>query len=71
MIQTAQKLRLTWKGRDRNMLVRMNAVMLAFNNFGKTLIRITQDGEAAARESLRQYGVSRSDDLITQSGECR
>ena len=60
-IRTAEKLRLTWKGHD--------AAGLVLNDCGKAPIRISQDGEARARDLLRQYGISCADASTTQMEE--
>ena len=65
-IRTAEKLRLTWKGHDRNALSRLDAAGLVLNDRGNAPIQITQDGEARARDLLRQYGISCADTSSTQ-----
>ena len=66
---TAEKLRLTWKGHDRSALSRLDAAGLVLNDCGKAPIRISQDGEARARDLLRQYGISCADASTTQMEE--
>ena len=68
-IRTAEKLRLTWKGHDRSALSRLDAAGLVLNDCGKAPIRISQDGEARARDLLRQYGISCADASTTQLEE--
>ena len=68
-IRTAEKLRLTWKGHDRSALSRLDAAGLVLNDCGKAPIRISQDGEARARDLLRQYGISCADAATTQLEE--
>ena len=70
-IRTSEKLRLTWKGHDRNALSRLDAAGLVLNDRGKVPIRITQDGEARARDLLRQYGISCTGASPTQLEERR
>ncbi|MDU3013598.1 MAG: DUF6429 family protein [Flavonifractor plautii] len=70
-IRTAEKFRLTWKGHDRNALTRLDVEGLVFDDCGKALIRITQDGEARAQELLRQYGISCSAASTSQPEEHR
>ena len=67
--RTAEKLRLTWKGHDRSALSRLDAAGLVLNDCGKAPIRISQDGEARARDLLRQYGISCADASTTQMEE--
>ena len=64
-----EKLRLTWKGHDRSALSRLDAAGLVLNDCGKAPIRISQDGEARARDLLRQYGISCADASTTQMEE--
>lgn len=64
-----EKLRLTWKGHDRSALSRLDAAGLVLNDCGKAPIRISQDGEARARDLLRQYGISCADASTTQLEE--
>ena len=68
-VRTAKKLRLTWKGHDRNTLSRLDAAGLVLNDCGKAPVRITQDGEANARDLLRQYDISCADASATQLEE--
>ena len=70
-IRTSEKLRLTWKGQDRSALSRLDAAGLVLNDCGKAPVRITQDGEARARDLLRQYGISCADASTTQPEERR
>ena len=62
-IRTAEKLRLTCA------LSRLDAAGLVLNDCGKAPIRISQDGEARARDLLRQYGISCADASTTQMEE--
>lgn len=68
-IRTAEKLRLTWKGHDRSALSRLDAAGLVLNDCGNAPIRITRDGEARARDLLRQYGISCAGGSTTQPEE--
>ena len=68
-IRTAEKLRLTWKGHDRSALSRLDAAGLVLNDRGNAPIQITQDGEARARDLLRQYGISCAGASATQPEE--
>ena len=68
-VRTAEKFRLTWKGHDRSALSRLDATGLVLNDCGNAPIRITQDGEARARDLLRQYGISCAGASATQPEE--
>lgn len=68
-VRTAEKFRLTWKGHDRNALSRLDAAGLVLNDRGNAPIQITQDGEARARDLLRQYGISCAGASATQPEE--
>ena len=50
-------------------LSRLDAAGLVLNDCGKAPIRISQDGEARARDLLRQYGISCADASTTQMEE--
>ena len=49
--------------------LRNNQKGLVLNDCGKAPIRISQDGEARARDLLRQYGISCADASTTQLEE--
>ena len=55
--------------RTAEKLSRLDAAGLVLNDCGKAPIRISQDGEARARDLLRQYGISCADASTTQLEE--
>ena len=57
-IQTAEKIRLTWKGYDYAVLDHLNGEGMILNDRGKAPIQITKAGNERAQELLRKYGLT-------------
>ena len=68
-IRTAEKLRLTWKGHDRNALSRLDAAGLVLNEWGTAPIRITPGGGGRGRDPLPADGITCPDPSPTPPGK--
>lgn len=62
-VWTAEKIRCSWKGHDRNVLERLDEAGLISNHQGKAPIQITEEGTERAKELLHRYGIDISDIL--------
>lgn len=66
-IRTAEKIRLTWTGHDRDALTRLDGAGLLLYDRGRAPIQITKEGEAQARCLLQRYGIAACDTAPAQS----